>query len=128
MMGIDLLDFWRGDSLSLRRLLTLVKNLPESGRVVTELRRRELGEDAALDIDFYQRNRIIDTLSWIFYNQNIELWLKSDPKRRGNMPSPPEPYWDPKRDQPDEEEEKPRFASASEIASFITETQQLKEG
>lgn len=40
-MGVDILDVWRGESISLRRLLVLVATLPEHSRVVIELRRRE---------------------------------------------------------------------------------------
>jgi len=40
-MNIDILAFWRGESLSLRRLLGAVFNLPPQSRVATEMRRRE---------------------------------------------------------------------------------------
>ena len=107
-MGVDLLDWHRGN-ISTRRLALLVAELPADSRVVTEYRRRAQGHDGPMwDQKEYILADIYDVVQhhrWLF-----EASL-------GGKPEYPKPY--PRPGAAAAEQEQLKFATTAELTEFF---------
>ena len=118
-MGVDLLDFYRGE-ISLRRLVVFTQNLPKDGEVVKELLFREEGELTFWDEKAYL---LADILDEVRVSNYIGQCLMQRGAKNPSKPNRPKPAYRPKKSQPKPElpplPQPSEFAGEDEINSFI---------
>lgn len=116
-MGIDLLDLYRG-KLTVRRVMSFMKEFEPESSVFLKAQMRlqlEISEEEELwGTDRHLLCGVLNRLGQLNYLTEYALWAKSDEKKRGQPPRPPDPIFPPGYQPP-----KPVMSTPEQLAGFF---------